>query len=198
MLLKCNNQTFGSPLVLRLARDVTGKITFKLQTILFLIRLRFHVAFKFTWTNNVGNRTFTRPPQDEDRPRMTSTIRWNPNIEFSSWTKSRNLEQDERKTEIIKYFFNIASFSTPSGSSRWKNRKNWSKSRFTTSKSGFYEFNEKLSDRIPNSCQTHCRNRHRWVLFPRIIRTGIHVVGKGNWKTPKVGKFEMKLERMKL
>ena len=35
MLLKCNNQTFGSPLVLRLARDVTGKITFKLQTILF-------------------------------------------------------------------------------------------------------------------------------------------------------------------
>ena len=44
MLLKCNNQTFGSPLVLRLARDVTGKITLKTTNDTILIRLRFHVT----------------------------------------------------------------------------------------------------------------------------------------------------------
>ena len=30
------------------------------------------------------------------------------------------------------------------------------------------------------------------------IHVGIHVVGKGNWKQREVGKFEVKLERMKL
>ena len=37
-------------------------------------------------------------------------------------------------------------------------------------------------------------------LFPRFFHPsdGVHVVGKGSWKDREIGKFEMKLERVKL
>ena len=134
-----------------------------------------------------------RPPQDEDRPRMTSTV----------LTENLARELNQEILNKMKGKLRLSNISSTSPLFQLQVVHHDGKIEKIDPKADSPLLSPGFTNSMRN-CPTGSPIHVRLIAeidigrFPRIIRMGIHVVGKVVGKKPKVAKFEMKLERLKL